>query len=62
MKQSSLRQRIRDLDSKIQGIVKLLPYLKDTIVMTSILVEKGIVTQDELKEAYQKISQPDDKV
>ena len=58
-KRKSVRDRIRAVEKRVDAIAALLPHLKDCIIVVKILMERGIVTHEQIGEEYQKIYQPD---
>ena len=54
-KRKTLLDRVRAIESSVKRMQGLLPYMKDAIIVVKILMEKGFVTQEELKEEYDKL-------
>lgn len=54
-KTRSLRERLRAIEADIKTIRGLVPYMKDAILVMALLLEKGVVTREEIDSKYQKL-------
>jgi hypothetical protein len=54
-KRKTLLDRVRAMEKEFENFKGIVPYMKDAILMMKVLMEKGIVTQEEIKDEYQKL-------
>lgn len=52
----AVEKRMEEITSTVQQMGKVLPYMKDAILMMKVLMEKGIVTREELEAEYKKLT------
>lgn len=55
-KTRTLLDRIRGVEKAMKHVYEILPYLKDCIIVTKILMEKGIVTREDMQTEYDKVT------
>lgn len=54
-KHKTILDRVRAVESALRDVHQILPYLRDCILVTKILMEKGIITREDITTAYDKL-------